>query len=69
MNEALAKDKLLKLWRRSYDENLLIAHINEGGRKLDYISEGLHNKVYRWKNQGFSFAVFKAKSAFYEESN
>ena len=69
MKNSPLRAKSIKLWRRSYDESLLMTHIQDKYRNLEYISEGLHNKVYKWTNEGYSFAVYEAKDSFYEEAS
>lgn len=59
----------LKLWRKSYDESLLKVNINSNFQNMHYVSEGMHYRVYKWVNNGVSFAVYKAKDRFFEESS
>ncbi len=58
----------LKLWRKSYDESLLKVNIQNSFQNMEYVSEGMHYRVYKWSNNEVDFAVYKAKDRFFEDS-
>ena len=58
----------LKLWRKSYDESLLKVNIQNNYQNMNYVSEGMHYRVYKWSNNEVDFAVYKAKDRFHEET-